>query len=114
MLRHPVAGNLLAYFHYVLGLQRLGHDVVYVEESGWPYSCYDPIRREWQDFPAMGLRCVKELLDAYGLEVPLCYVNRESGVSTGMTRSELERRLQDADLLLNVGGVCWLPEFQLC
>ena len=33
MIRHPVAGNLLAYFHYVLGLHRLGHEVVYLEEN---------------------------------------------------------------------------------
>jgi hypothetical protein len=36
MIRHPVAGNLLAYFHYVLGLHRLGYKVVYLEESGGP------------------------------------------------------------------------------
>ena len=30
MIRHPVAGNLLAYFHYLLGLCRLGHEVFYI------------------------------------------------------------------------------------
>jgi hypothetical protein len=31
-----------------------------------------------------------------------------------MTWSELRRVLSEADLLLNVGGLCWLPEFRLC
>ena len=43
MLRSPVAGMVLAYLHWVLGLERLGHDVVYVEESGnWPDPCFQP------------------------------------------------------------------------
>ncbi|MDQ5854681.1 MAG: hypothetical protein M3380_21940, partial [Chloroflexota bacterium] len=56
MVRYPVAGNLLAYFHYVLGLHRLGHEVLYLEESGWPYSCYDPVTHDYGDDPHTGLR----------------------------------------------------------
>jgi len=33
VIRHPLAGNLLAFFHHVLGLQRLGHEILYLEES---------------------------------------------------------------------------------
>src|SRR5688572_6196237 len=51
MLRLPFAGNVLAFFQYVLGLSRLGHSVVYVEESGWPYSSYDVVTSSWVDFP---------------------------------------------------------------
>jgi hypothetical protein len=114
MLRHPVAGNLLAFFHYVLGLYRLGHEVAYLEESGWPYSCYDPASREWQDHPGTGLRVVERLLADYGVRIPLYYVNRETGHVTGADRGDVKRVLAGADLLLNIGGVCWLPEFQSC
>jgi hypothetical protein len=114
MLRHPVAGNILAFFQYVLGLHRLGHEVVYVEESGWPYSCYDPVTRHWADHPDVGLRVVRDLLASHDLPVPVYYVNRDSGQVDGGDRAGLERALRAADLLLNVGGVCWLPEFRLC
>src|SRR4051812_8889081 len=40
LLRHPVPGNMYAFLHYVIGLRRLGCDVLYLEESGWPDSCY--------------------------------------------------------------------------
>jgi hypothetical protein len=113
MVRHPVAGNILAYFHYLLGFARLGHRVVYVEESGWPYSCYDPHTREWLDYPESGLRTARALTAEHGLEIPVCYVKRDNRAIDGLTWSELERELRDADLLLNVGGVCWLPEFEL-
>ena len=114
MIRHPVAGNLLAYFHYVLGLHRLGHEVMYLEESGWSYSCYDPEAKDWQDHPDTGLRIVRELMAEYGLDVPLCYVNRETGKVVGAEWDEIKRMLGEADLLINIGGVCWLPEFRLC
>ena len=67
MIRHPVAGNLLAYFHYLLGLHRLGHQVTYVEESGWASACYDPVTGNCGDDPGPGLRAVRTLLDAYGV-----------------------------------------------
>jgi hypothetical protein len=54
MIRHPVAGNLFAFFHYVLGLHRLGHEVAYIEESGWADSCYDPASNDYSDDPVPG------------------------------------------------------------
>lgn len=114
MIRHPFAGNVLAFFHYLLGLHRLGHDVVYLEESGWPNSCYDPQTQEYSDDPRAGLDFVRDLLANYGVKAPACYVNRENGRVYGGDWSELKRMLGAADLLLNIGGVCWLPEFRSC
>jgi hypothetical protein len=114
MVRLPLTGNMLAYFQYVLGLQRLGHEVAYLEESGWPRSCYDPEAGDWGESPVTGLRRMKELLSAYGLDIPVCYVDRDTGRVYGAVRAEVKRILGEADLLLNVGGVCWLNEFRLC
>ncbi|HKP53133.1 MAG TPA: hypothetical protein VJ183_10840 [Chloroflexia bacterium] len=114
MVRYPVAGNILAYFQYVLGLHLLGHKVIYLEESGWPYSCYDPVSQQWLDYPRAGLGIVRRLFDDYHLPVPLCYVDRSTGRVEGMSREALEEEIATADLLLNVGGVCWLPEFASC
>jgi hypothetical protein len=114
MIRHPLAGNVLAYFHYVLGLERLGHEVLYLEESGWPRACYDPVSREYGDDPHAGLRVVRALLGDYGVKAPVCYVNRESGKVEGADWDDLKQMLRVADLLLNIGGVCWLPQFRLC
>ncbi|MFC1883067.1 hypothetical protein ACFL2S_16480 [Thermodesulfobacteriota bacterium] len=50
----------------------------------------------------------------YGMKIPLCYVNRDSGNVEGLDWKDMKRMLGEADLLLNVGGVCWLPEFHLC
>ncbi len=114
MIRHPVPGNMLAYFHYILGLHRLGHDVVYVEESGWPRSCYNTSTWACSDDPAHGLQVVRNLFTGFGMTVPICFVNRDSREIRGLDWPELKDVFRQADLLLNVGGVCWLPEFRLC
>jgi hypothetical protein len=54
------------------------------------------------------------LFGEHRLDVPLSYVDRDSGTVHGTDWEELKRTLAAADLLLNVGGVCWLPEFGLC
>lgn len=114
MIRHPVAGNIMAYFQYILGLHRLGYQVVYVEESGWSSSCYDPIRKEYGDDPSVGLRIVRRLMKYYRVDIPVCYFDRESGNIWGMDLAAMRRLMSKADLLLNVGGVCWLSDFLLC
>jgi hypothetical protein len=114
MIRHPMAGNLFAFFHYVLGLCRLGHEVVYLEESGWSGSCYDPATWNHGDDPHAGLSAVGELITKHGIKVPVCYVNRQTGQVVGAEWQEIKRMLGGADLLLNVGGICSLPEFGLC
>ncbi|MUG98012.1 hypothetical protein F7734_39160 [Scytonema sp. UIC 10036] len=113
-IRHPLAGNILAYFHYLLGLHYLGHEVVYLEESGWSQSCYNPINRDYSDDPLFGLHAVQTLINTYGMNATACYVNRETRTVYGADWLEVEQRLKTADLLLNIGGVCWLPEFLLC
>jgi hypothetical protein len=114
MIRHPVTGLLLAYFHYVLGLHRLGYEIVYLEESGWPQSCYDPVSHNYGDDPSAGLRTVQALLKTYGVNVTVFYVNRDTGTVYGGDWEEVKLILKTADLLVNLGGVCWLPEFCLC
>ncbi len=114
IIRHPVAGNVWAFFHYLLGLERLGHKVVYLEESGWTQSVYNPWKQQMQDDPQVGIDVLRALMIEHNIKIPVYYVNRESGQVYGGTWSEVKHILKAADLLLNIGGVCWLPEFQLC
>ena len=113
MIRYPLSGMLFAYFHYVLGLRRLGHEVFYLEESGWPGSCYDPVARDHGDDPARGLDAVRALMSEHEIDVPIAYVNRDSGAVFGAEWEDVKRSLASCDLLLDIGGVCWLPEFRL-
>ena len=42
MVRYPLGGMMSWVLQYLVGLQRLGHEVVFVEKAGWPDACYDP------------------------------------------------------------------------
>ena len=112
MIRHPVAGNMLAYLHYVLGLERLGHRVVYIEESGWPNSCYDPVTANHSSDPTTGIARANSLLRRAGSAASLLFVDRESGEVSGGDADLLSQELASADALINVGGVNWLPGFR--
>lgn len=114
MIRYPLAGMMLAYFHYVAGLHRLGHEVTYLEESGWPGSCYDPLRECHGDNPGTGIATVRRLFRDAGVDVPVCYVQRDTGRVFGADEAGVRALLECADLLLNLGGVCWLPGFHRC
>jgi hypothetical protein len=113
MIRYPVAGNVWAFFSYILGLKRLGHEVFYLEESGWTNSVYDPRKQEWQDDPKVGIDVVKALMVEHKIEIPLYYINRDSGQVWGGTWKQIKQALNETDLLLNIGGVSWLPEYRL-
>jgi hypothetical protein len=111
MIRMPVAGNVLAFAQYMLGFERLGHSVLYLEESGWPQPCYDPANYRYSDEPHSGMQYVRELLKAAGANCELAYVDSLKGRFYGIDSTSIARHIHDADLILNVGGVCWLPEF---
>lgn len=118
MIRHPVAGNMLAFAQYLSALQALGHTVVYFEESGWDDACYHPATGAYDNDPDDGLVRVNRLLDAIQTVVPVYYFRRDTmqlwnGFKLDEYPNGLERLFSQSDLLLNIGGVCALPEFEL-
>jgi hypothetical protein len=112
MVRLPFAGNVLAYAQYVCGFERLRHEVMYLETSGWPNACYDPTTKIFGDDPTPGLIAVDRLLKAIGVEAKVVYV--DTAYCHGMAWPEVKRAIASADVLIDVGGVCWLPEFESC
>ena len=97
MVRHPLAGNVLAYVQYVIGLHRLGHQVMYLEESGWDDSCYDPDVEDYGADPSTGLRVVRSMVDRHSPGVPVVWVDRVTRRTNGCTWSELRQLLAGAD-----------------
>jgi hypothetical protein len=113
-VRHPLAGNMVAYAHYVAGLHRLGHRVVYLEESGWDRSCYHPNTGGYDNDPTDGLDAMASVLAELGCgDVPVWYLDRAGNRWYRTEADRVRRRLSGADAVINVGGVCLLDEFAL-
>jgi hypothetical protein len=113
MLRLPLAGNMVAFLQYLVGLHDLGHEVIYLEEKGWPYSCFDPLTGEWTETPTTGLARAAQLVSDYCPGVPVVFVDSDQGRVVGMGWPELRERLRRCDLLLDVGGNCWFEDATL-
>jgi hypothetical protein len=111
-VRYPLGGHALSILHYLVGLKRLGYAVVFVEEHGWPDSCYDPRTNTVSDDPAYGLAKLREWFAACGLDA-WCYVDA-AGAFHGLPRADVERLCRDADVLISLWRVTWLDAFAAC
>lgn len=113
IVRHPLGGHIWHHLQYLVGLKRLGHDVIYFEDYGLPYFCYDPIRNDWTSDPTYGIDYLRMLLRPHGLDESWAYL-AEDGVTYGMPRSVLRDHCREADLYLNLSNINWIPEVELC
>jgi hypothetical protein len=110
----PFGGLTAHYLQYVLGLHALGHDVLYLEDTGW---YYDPMTRQWvdrstgqpRDKPIRPVAVLEPLMARHGLGDRWTYVDVE-GNAHGVTGSRLTEFLRTADLFLHVTGSGFLRE----
>jgi hypothetical protein len=112
VLRQPSGGNLAAHLHYLIGLRKLGHQVTYLEERGVTGPGTDEVEGA-PAVPRAGIMLLGDLLRRCRVDVPVVWVDSDAGLVGGMVWPQLRRRLAEADLLLDLGGHCWLTERSL-
>ena len=113
LARYPVGGFSWHHLQYLVGFQRLGHDVTYFEHFGWPNSCYDPARNEMTADPSYGTAYLLRLLQSHGLGDHWCYL-AEDGTAHGMPREHLSQVCRECDIYVNLSNINWIPEIDLC
>ena len=110
MVRYPLGGMLSCALQWVIGFQRLGHEVYLVEKGNWENSCYDPKNDVMTDECAYGIDVVRELLSRFGLQDNWCYVDSH-GQYHGLSRNRVEEVLRTADIFADYGTHgAWLAE----
>jgi hypothetical protein len=110
VVRFPLAGYLSWALQWLVGFQRLGHEVYFVEKSGWPDSCYDPSRDVQSDDCTYGIKTLVSHLEPFGLQDSWCYVDA-AGEYHGLSREGVERVFDSADLFVDMGSHGnWLEE----
>jgi hypothetical protein len=63
--RYPFGGVTWCSLMYLIGLRSLGHEVLYIEDTG---ECvYDPERDAISTDPSYGTRYIHSVLEAFGL-----------------------------------------------
>ncbi len=100
----PVAGVIWQHLHYLAGLQRLGHEVWYVEDgSRYPY---DPEAFTITEDFSYAARLLERLSRDYGFEGRWCFCARygEEPRTAGLSLSALRELYRTCDAALNVCG----------
>ncbi len=110
IVRGPFGGMCWHHLQYLLGLQALGCDVVFFEDSDDNPSCYTPTPPYLSTDPTFGLAFLKRALKRVGLQNRYAYYDAHSDSWFGRSRSEALATLESADLLLDVSGIHpWRP-----
>ena len=110
----PVGGVAWDYLQYVVGLERLGWEVYYLEDTG--SYIYDPSQRLPSADPTYGVHFLERTLAALSPTLAKRWHYRDSdGRCYGVNPDELRQVLRDTDLFLNVsGGTLLRPEYASC
>jgi hypothetical protein len=109
MAQMPYAGVAWQVLHYLEGFRRLGHDVVYVEDTGnWPY---DPDRDGYSDDARPAVRRLEGIMRRHGFGERWAYRDASrDGAIWGMSSARFEVVLGEADVLVNLSGMTVLGE----
>ncbi|HXG02596.1 MAG TPA: hypothetical protein VNO23_04165 [Candidatus Binatia bacterium] len=108
--RYPVGGVTWCALHYLIGFQRLGYEVFYLEDTG---ECgFDPIVNGISKDPSYAVRYLGRHLARVGLEQAWTYVDYR-GRYHGQPRARVVEVCREADALVNLSGGCWIarPEY---
>jgi hypothetical protein len=113
LVRHPVGGHSWHHLQYLVGFQRLGHEVTFFEDYGWPSSCYDPRQDVVTSDPTFGITYVQELFHHCEFGDRWCYL-AEDGTTHGMSRADLTQTCRECDAYFNLSNINWIPELEHC
>jgi hypothetical protein len=107
---YPLGGMTWHHLNFLLGLQALGHEVWFLEDSGEYSLPYNPQVQKCEIDSTFGRHYLEHTFAQYGLPLRYCYYSQFEDRHYGMTRAELDDLLARADLLICVSGVTPLRE----
>jgi hypothetical protein len=100
----PIAGVIWQHIHYVVGLQRLGHDVYYVEDSA--RLPYNPQTFEVNNEFDYAAQILSQLASEFGFEHRWAFCARylPGNPTAGLRLTTIRQLYREADAILNVCG----------
>lgn len=105
IVRGPLGGMAWHHLQYVIGLARLGHEVLFLEDSGdSEWCCYDPSRDFTDSNPSYGLAFVARAFELVGLAGCWSYYDAHTGRWYGPAADRALQACTKADVVLNLSG----------
>jgi hypothetical protein len=88
--------------HHLVGFERLGFEVYYIEDHAtWPY---DPVAKRPVPDPSDNLKILKNVLDRFGFGDRWGYFDVERKTYVGMSRERCYELIAGADAVINLCG----------
>jgi hypothetical protein len=106
---YPFGGVFWDYLQYPLGLLRLGHDVLYVEDTGkW---CYNPPAGTFVEDGAANARYLAQAVAELDPDLAHRWFYRDgAGHTYGRSWEHVVEFCRSADLFLHVSASCWMRD----
>src|SRR5204863_5960383 len=100
----PIAGVIWQHIHYIVGLQRLGHDVYFIEDSA--RLPYNPDTFEITDEFDYASEILTRMAKDFGFENRWSYCARylPRHPTAGLPLKKIRQLYRDADAILNICG----------
>ncbi|HEY4284084.1 MAG TPA: hypothetical protein VGM62_13540 [Chthoniobacterales bacterium] len=100
----PIAGVIWQHIHYIVGLQRLGHDVFYIEDSA--RLPYNPETFEVNEDYEYAASVLQRLSREFNFQRRWAYCARylKDLPTAGLSLTKIRQLYRDADAILNVCG----------
>ncbi|WP_300596773.1 hypothetical protein [Niabella sp.] len=98
----PTGGLTWHYLQYLTGLKDLGHDVLYLEDTG-QYSTYQKENQDWDD-ATESIRYLKNIMEQHGFRERWAYRDIGSGACYGLSEDKIKEWMQTADIFINISG----------
>ncbi len=100
----PIAGVIWQHVHYLVGLQRLGHDVYYVEDSA--RLPYNPETFEVNNEFDYAAKVLDRLAGEFGFKNRWAFCARylKNNPTAGLPLKKIRQLYRDADAILNICG----------
>jgi len=100
----PIAGVIWQHIHYIVGLQRLGHDVYYIEDSA--RLPYNPITFEVNEQFDYAAKLFARLASTFDFKNRWAFCARfiKENPTVGLSLNRIRRLYREADAILNVCG----------
>jgi hypothetical protein len=109
---YPFGGVFWDYLQYPLGFQRLGHEVLYLEDTGkW---CYNPVLASFQQAGECNAAYLARSISRLDSELAERWCFRDAtGMTYGRPWSDVVEFCRSADLFIHISGSCWMRDEHL-
>jgi hypothetical protein len=105
---YPTGGVTWDYLQYPIGLRDLGHDVLYLEDTG-QYSTYQAPGEHWND-ATQSVLYLKTVMENFGFKDRWAYRDVGSGRCYGLPEQAIQEWIETADVFLNISAATWLRD----